>query len=102
VVSVLLLLRSPERARFFTVVECAYVVSALKHAGSVSEDETKDRFRWREVIQAAKSPHMWLLVTVFFFDGNVECSIMVLTITPTLASSQPLSPISDMQVAKLN
>lgn len=71
-VSFFLLPRSPEKARFLTEKEQEYVVSTLKHAGAVSEDDEKDRFSWTEVARSAKSPHVWLLAVVFFLSGNMH------------------------------
>ena len=71
-VSFFLLPRSPERARFLTGEERVYVVSILERTGSVSEDESQDKFDWNEVIYAIKSPHVWLLVILEFFSGNAH------------------------------
>ncbi|KAG8216450.1 major facilitator superfamily domain-containing protein [Butyriboletus roseoflavus] len=62
---------SPEKARFLTERERAYVISTLKHAGSVSEDDDQDGFSWTEVARSAKSPHVWFLAVVFFFSGAI-------------------------------
>jgi len=70
-ISFFLLPRSPETARFLTEKERAYVISTLKHAGSVSEDDNKDSFSWTEVVRAAKSLHVWFLVIIFFFSGTI-------------------------------
>ncbi|KAI9568125.1 major facilitator superfamily domain-containing protein [Boletus coccyginus] len=70
-ISFFLLPRSPETARFLTVKERAYVVSTLKHAGSVSEDGENDSFSWTEVVSAAKSLHVLLLCVVLFLSGTV-------------------------------
>lgn len=64
--------RSAEKVRFLTAEEQVYVVSALKRAGSLSEDDGKDSFSWTEVIRSAKSPHVWLLAIIFFFSGNTH------------------------------
>lgn len=64
--------RSPERARFFSEKERTYVVSTLKEDGAVSQDEQKDSFRWTEVGESAKSPHVWFLAIVLFFNGSSE------------------------------
>ena len=61
---------SPEKVGFLTEEERAYLVSALKHTGSLSVDDRKDNFSWREVIQTAQSPHVLLLVSVFFFSSR--------------------------------
>jgi predicted MFS family arabinose efflux permease len=71
VLSFFLLPRSPETARFLTEKERVYVVCTLKHAGSVSEDDDKDSFSWTEVIEAVKSPHVWLIVTISFLSGAI-------------------------------
>ena len=55
-----------------------YVISTLKHAGSVSEDDDKDSFSWTEVVRAAKSLHVWLLVVVFFLGGKSICTFLIL------------------------
>ena len=69
-ISFFLLPRSPETARFLTGKERAYVISTLKHVGSISEDGDKDRFSWTEVARTAKSPHVWLLCVIFFLNGK--------------------------------
>jgi len=56
--------------RFLTEKEWAYVISILKHAGSVSEDSDKDSFSWIEVARVAKSPHVWFLCVIFFLHGK--------------------------------
>ncbi|KAF8553825.1 MFS general substrate transporter [Imleria badia] len=71
VISFFLLPRSPETARFLTEEERAYVIFTLKHAGSVSEEESKDSFSWKEVVRAVKSLHIWLLGVVFFLSGAI-------------------------------
>jgi len=71
VISFFLLPRSPETARFLTKNERAYVISTLKHAGSVSKDDDQDSFSWTEVFRTAKSLHVWLLVVIFFFSGSI-------------------------------
>ncbi|KAN0085877.1 hypothetical protein V8E55_007011 [Tylopilus felleus] len=63
--------RSPETAPFLTNEEREYVVSALKHSGSVSADDDKDRFSWTEVVRTAKSLHVWLLAVARFFSGTM-------------------------------
>ncbi|KAI9568128.1 major facilitator superfamily domain-containing protein [Boletus coccyginus] len=68
VITFFLVPRSPETTRFLTEGERAYVVSTLKHAGAVSDDDSKDSFRWTEIVKAAKSPHVWLLAVVTFFS----------------------------------
>jgi len=73
-ISFFFLPRSPETARFLTQKERAYVISTLKHAGSVSEDGDRDKFSWTEATRTAKSPHVWLLCVVFFFSGKSICS----------------------------
>lgn len=70
-ISFFVLPRSPERARFLTEEEREYVISTLKHAGSVSGDDEEDVFSWTEVARSAKSPHVWLLAIVFFLSGNI-------------------------------
>ena len=55
-----------------------YVISTLKHVGSVSEDDDKDSFSWTEVVRAAKSLHVWLLVVVFFLGGKSICTFLIL------------------------
>ncbi|KAG9311746.1 major facilitator superfamily domain-containing protein [Chiua virens] len=70
-ISFFLLPRSPETARFLTEKERAYIVSTLKHVGSVSEDNDKDSFNWTEVVRSAKSPHVLLLCVVFFLSGTI-------------------------------
>jgi hypothetical protein len=60
-----------------TEKERAYVISTLKHAGSVSEDDGKDSFSWTEVVRAAKSPHVWLLVVVFFLGGKYIYTLLI-------------------------
>ncbi|KAG9312678.1 major facilitator superfamily domain-containing protein [Chiua virens] len=69
VISFFILPRSPEKARFLTEEEREYVISALRHAGSVSEDQDKDRFSWTEVTRSIKSPHVWLFTILSFFGG---------------------------------
>ena len=59
-------------ARSLTEKEKKYIISVLKRTGSVSEDEYKDRFSWNEVINAAKSPHVLILVVVCFLSGNMR------------------------------
>ncbi|KAG9311304.1 major facilitator superfamily domain-containing protein [Chiua virens] len=71
VISFFLLPPSPGKARFLTERERSYVVSVLKQAGSVSEDDVNDNFSWTEVIRAAKSPHVWLLVITAFLGGTI-------------------------------
>jgi len=61
-----------------TKKERTYVVSALKHAGAVSDDDDRDNFSWIEVVRAVKSPHVWLLAVMSFFSGN----ILALSISP--------------------
>ncbi|KAH7922094.1 MFS general substrate transporter [Leucogyrophana mollusca] len=62
--------RSPEQARFFTPTERAYVLSKLKLGGAVARDVEKDGFSWIEVVNALKSPHIWLLAVPLFFNGT--------------------------------
>ncbi|KAF8553823.1 MFS general substrate transporter [Imleria badia] len=68
---------SPETARFLTEKERAYVISTLKHAGSVSEEEAKDNFSWMEIVRAAKSPHVWLLAILTFLNGNINVLLIL-------------------------
>ncbi|KAG8216449.1 major facilitator superfamily domain-containing protein [Butyriboletus roseoflavus] len=68
-ISFFLLPRSPEKARFLTEKERVYVISTLKNAGSVSEDDKNDGFSWTEVVRSVKSPHVWFLAVAFFFNG---------------------------------
>jgi hypothetical protein len=85
VMSFFLLPCSPETAHFLTEKERAYVVSALKDAGSISENDDRDSFSWTEVVRAAKSLHVWLLVVVSFFSGNI-CTLSTspwLTMAPS-------------------
>ena len=72
VISFFILPRSPETARFLTEKERAYVISTLKHAGSISEEEDKDNFSWMEIVMAAKSPHVWFLALLTLLSGNVN------------------------------
>ena len=57
-------------ARFLTERERAYVISTLKHAGSVSEDDDKDSFSWAEVVRAARTLHVWLFAVLSFLSGK--------------------------------
>ena len=50
--------------------EREYIISVLKHAGSVAEDDEKDEFSWTEVIRTAKSLHVWLLGIAISFSGK--------------------------------
>ncbi|KAI9568126.1 major facilitator superfamily domain-containing protein [Boletus coccyginus] len=84
VISFFLLPRSPETARFLTEKERVYVVSALKHAGSVADDDDKDNFRWVEVVRSMKSPHVWLLAIAAFFSGTITIGLS--RFTPTIVS----------------
>ncbi|KAG6376334.1 hypothetical protein JVT61DRAFT_2315 [Boletus reticuloceps] len=59
------------KARFLSGEEHAYVVSRLKEDGAVSQDDKNDSFSWREVIESARSPHVWLLAIALFFNGDV-------------------------------
>lgn len=77
-ISFFLLPRSPETARFLTEEERAYVIFALKHTGSVSEEESKDNFSWKEVIRAVQSLHIWILSIVFFLSGNIITFLILL------------------------
>ena len=47
-------------------------MSTLKEDGTVSQDDEKDSFRWLEVIESVKSPHVWFLAVVLFFNGTSE------------------------------
>ncbi|KAF8434512.1 major facilitator superfamily domain-containing protein [Boletus edulis BED1] len=69
VVSFYLLPRSPQTASFLTEKERTYVISTLKQAGSVSEDDDKDSFSWTEVVRAFKSPHVLVLAVMSFLSG---------------------------------
>ncbi|KAN0085812.1 Major facilitator superfamily domain containing protein [Tylopilus felleus] len=71
VISFSLLPRSPETIRFLTEKERVHVVSTLKYAGSVSEDDNKDSFSWAEVGRGAKSLHVWLLVINAFLNSAI-------------------------------
>ena len=70
-ISYFLLPRSPDEAHFLTEKERGYVISMLRHAGSVSEDARKDNFNWIEIINSAKSPHVWLLTIISFLGGSI-------------------------------
>ncbi|KAF8559767.1 MFS general substrate transporter [Imleria badia] len=70
IVSFFLLPRSPESAHFLSEDERSYVISKLKEDGAVSQDDKKDGFSWIEVAESAKSPHVWLLAIVLFFNGT--------------------------------
>ncbi|KAG6379676.1 major facilitator superfamily domain-containing protein [Boletus reticuloceps] len=69
VISFYLLPRSPQTASFLTEKERTYVISTLKQAGSVSEDDDKDNFSWTEVVRAVKSPHVLVLAVMSFLSG---------------------------------
>ncbi|KAF8122705.1 major facilitator superfamily domain-containing protein [Boletus edulis] len=62
---------SPKTASFLTEKERAHVVSALKYDGSVSEVDENDKFNWREIVRAAKSPHVWCLAVMSFLNGTL-------------------------------
>lgn len=74
VISFFLLPRSPQIAHFLSEEERTYVLSRLREDGAVSQDDKKDRFSWKEVIESAKSPHVLLVAIVFFFNGKSEYS----------------------------
>lgn len=44
----------------------------LKEDGAVSQDDKEDNFSWTEIIESIKSPHVWLLAIVLFFNGTAE------------------------------
>ncbi|KAH0834817.1 major facilitator superfamily domain-containing protein [Lanmaoa asiatica] len=73
----------------FTFVFGAYVISTLKHAGSVSDDDEKDNFSWIEVVRSAKSPHVWLLAVVFFFSGNLDLWMSLANVDIHYGSFEP-------------
>ncbi|KAF8136566.1 major facilitator superfamily domain-containing protein [Boletus edulis] len=62
-------------AHFLSEEERAYVVSRLKEDGAVSQDDKNDSFSWREVIESARSPHVWLLAIALFFNGTTLYSL---------------------------
>jgi MFS family permease len=70
-ISFFFLPRSPETAHFLTDKEREYVISTLKHTGSMSEDDDNDRFSWTEVLKTAKSLHVWLLAVACFLNGTM-------------------------------
>lgn len=47
-------------------------MSRLKEDGAVLEDDQNDSFKWAEVVESAKSPHVWFLAIVLFFNGTSE------------------------------
>lgn len=47
-------------------------MSVLRQDGAVSQEDENDRFSWREVAESIKSPHVWLLAAVLFFNGMCE------------------------------
>ncbi|KAF5335333.1 hypothetical protein D9611_011736 [Ephemerocybe angulata] len=65
-----LLPRSPAHARFLSAGEKACVHEALRRDGAVAGAE-EEGFRWREVREAFRSVHVWILGVVFFLDGTV-------------------------------
>jgi hypothetical protein len=85
IISFFLLPRSPETAHFLTKKERAYVVSALKDAGSVSENDDNDRFSWTEVVRAAKSLHVWLIAIISFLTGSIVLGVAYFE--PTIVAS---------------
>ncbi|KAF8553827.1 MFS general substrate transporter [Imleria badia] len=85
VISFSLLPCSPETARFLTEKERVYVVSTLKHAGSVSEDDDKDSFSWTEVVSVARSPHVWVLAVMSFLNGTLVLGLAYFE--PTIVAS---------------
>ncbi|EGN93249.1 hypothetical protein SERLA73DRAFT_189773 [Serpula lacrymans var. lacrymans S7.3] len=62
--------RSPQKARFFTEQERAYVLARLRRDGAVSGDDSADRFSWAEVGRSFKQPHVGLLAVALFFNGT--------------------------------
>ncbi|KAI9457922.1 major facilitator superfamily domain-containing protein [Boletus coccyginus] len=84
-ISFFFLPRSPETARFLTLEERAYVNSALKHAGSISEDGDMDSFSWKEVARTAKSPHVWFLCVALFLNGTMLLGLAYFE--PTIVAS---------------
>ncbi|KAG6328710.1 hypothetical protein ID866_10379 [Astraeus odoratus] len=66
-----LLPRSPTKTRFLSQQEQSYIISSLKNRGTISTDEAKDNFSWKQVLRSARSPHVWLVSIASFFNGTI-------------------------------
>jgi sugar phosphate permease len=77
--SFFLLPRSPAHASFLTAREKEYIITQLRETGATGQDESVDKFSWREVGQAFKLPQVQLLAVIFFFDGALVYGLAYFT-----------------------
>ncbi|KAJ7592019.1 major facilitator superfamily domain-containing protein [Mycena floridula] len=75
VASFWLLPRSPTTAYFLKQDEKEYIVSKLKEDQSISRDESRDQFNWKEVGRAFLLPQVLFLGLIFFLSGVVLFSL---------------------------
>ena len=62
-------------------------MSRLKEDGAISHDDKMDGFSWIEVVESVKSPHVWLLAIVLFFNGTSKHSQLTRAHSPHISGT---------------
>lgn len=66
--------RSPAHSRFLTPEQKAHIARRLKLDSPAGVDDFEEKFSWKEVRNAATSPHVILLFVALFGNGLTLCT----------------------------